>query len=308
MTYECDGLKVRPTALAAVIPALIVKVLTMLARLRRRLERMALKHRYNRLLVNGRDVLRINDLVDGGCAGEACGQLDSICFQNGTRIGIRDASSAAHTFREIFLEDHYSCGELKRQLHTARIVIDVGANIGQFAYYALRNGPNAQVTAFEADPLTAAVLARNMAALPETERTRVDVQPLALGSRNGTTRFFSSPVSGWSSVFDVLGARDGTRYDVPVRRLSELLHEQNMTRVDYLKVDVEGSEYDILLGDQVLLDRDIRALVVEADRHPRDERYEFEALLHALRQKYERVWMNEKGNSQYPLIYCLQQR
>jgi hypothetical protein len=70
-----------------------------------------------------------------------------------------------------------------------------------------------------------------------------------------------------------------------------------------LKVDVEGAEYDIVLGDEELLSFDIRCLVVEVDRHPRDKRYEFRSMVEKLRNRFGTV-IERKRDSNFPLLVC----
>ena len=64
----------------------------------------------------------------------------------------------------------------------------------------------------------------------------------------------------------VVGAQDAARVRVPCGRLSRCLCERGIRRVDFLKVDIEGAEYEMLIEDEPLWDTEIRALVVEVDR------------------------------------------
>ena len=99
-----------------------------------------------------------------------------------------------------------------------------------------------------------------------------------------------------------MGAKDGRCVTVPSRLLSHSLHELNITAIDFLKLDVEGAEYDILLGDDELWSSiSIRTLAVEMDRQPRDARYKFGDLCNLLRSRFRSV--TETG-SNYPLVVC----
>jgi hypothetical protein len=70
-----------------------------------------------------------------------------------------------------------------------------------------------------------------------------------------------------------------------------------------LKIDVEGAEYDIVLGDGGLLGLDIQCLAVEVDRFPRDERYEFPSMIAALQARFRTVAVR-KPRSSFPLLIC----
>jgi FkbM family methyltransferase len=73
----------------------------------------------------------------------------------------------------------------------------------------------------------------------------------AAGARTGTARFASRAdrhQTGWG------GFAETGDVEVPIRTLDEILAEHGVTSVDFLKVDVEGGEPDVLEGATRLLD------------------------------------------------------
>ena len=104
------------------------------------------------------------------------------------------------------------------------------------------------------------------------------------------------------SSIAVLGAKNARKVSVPAEPLSTKLRNRGISQIDFLKVDVEGAEYDILLGDSLLWDQKIRSLIVEADRAPRDARYSIKELVEFLNSKFRSVSV---GSGDYPLITCL---
>jgi FkbM family methyltransferase len=246
--------------------------------------------RYRSVLRNGSEVYEQNCLSNSG---ERRSIVSTLEFRRGPSFRVRDGHSAAHTFYEIFLEDHYP----RRLLRNAAVVVDVGANIGLFSYYSRLHASGARIFAFEADPATFALLSANVRGL------RVDCWQCAVASFDGEIEFFSSPVSGWSSLYPVMGAAEGQMVKVSTVLLSRFLKHADIGCIDFLKVDVEGAEYDILLGDAELLSLDIRCLVVEVDRVPRDKRYEFRALVQKLQGKFRTV-IERKQDSDFPLLIC----
>jgi FkbM family methyltransferase len=251
------------------------------------------KRRYNSILINGADVWTQNARTDDG---DTTNSITELAFRNGPRFSIRDALSAAHTFREIFLNGDYDVPHLSG----ASNVVDLGANIGLFSYFASLKAPNASIHSFEADPDTFVVLEKNLASVG---RGRFFPLNLAAGSESGTIDFYSSTVSGWSSRYPVLGAQEGRHIKVPSVRLSDYLREKEISVVDLLKVDVEGAEYDILLGDSNLWKLNIRSLVAELDKNPRtQERGTFAQMLDFLRSKFTSV--RELKGGEYPVYYC----
>lgn len=122
--------------------------------------------------------------------------IESLEFRGGPAFKVRDGVGAAHIFYEIFLLDQYP----KSLLCDAKVIVDVGANIGLFSYYARRHAPNARIFAYEADPDTFAVLDVNL------KDQSIEKFHRAVASKSGAIDFFSSPVSGWSSLY-----REGCR-------------------------------------------------------------------------------------------------
>jgi FkbM family methyltransferase len=159
------------------------------------------------------------------------------------------------------------------------LVLDVGANIGLFTYFARRAEPTVRVRAFEPMPHTLDALRRNLALHGLTED--VTVEECALGAEpEAAVPFVYYPKAPGNSTrypeqkelqIAVL-AREGpldhirahyTGVEVPVRveRLSTFLGDGE--RVALLKIDVEGAELDVLRGvdarhwpliDQVVLE------------------------------------------------------
>ncbi|MFI5316524.1 MAG: FkbM family methyltransferase [Myxococcota bacterium] len=139
-------------------------------------------------------------------------------------------------------------------------VVDVGANVGAFAVFAAQRtrGP---LLAIEPHPGNAAALRRNLDANGGT-RARVaecavadapGVLPLSLG-RSGTTHRLrmADPAPG-----------AGGSIDVRVATLPELLAENGLARVDFLKLDCEGAEGLILPSLSDALIRSIRCIALE---------------------------------------------
>lgn len=243
--------------------------------------------RYQAVLRNGAEVFRQKLLDD---AGNRESIIDELRFKNGPDFKIRDGAGAAHIFYEIFLRDQYP----KAMLEGAKTIIDVGANIGLFSYYSRLHAPNARIVAIEADPDTFAVLDLNLA------RQNIDRLHQAVASEDGAIDFYCSDISGWSSRYPVLGAATGSKVSVRAEPLSTTLAARSIDQIDFLKIDVEGAEYDILLGDKALWNLRIKNLVVEADRFPRDQRYSFDDLLSFMRASFGKVVV---GSGNYPLIY-----
>lgn len=136
-------------------------------------------------------------------------------------------------------------------------VIDVGANKGQFAAYAARRWPKAQIACFEPLPTPRA---RLRAILEWYARGRSRVYEAACGAAAGEATMHVATREDSSSLLPLaerqktmFGMDEAALLTVPVRRLDEQLDGSALTRPILLKIDVQGFEHEVLEGAANLL-------------------------------------------------------
>lgn len=138
------------------------------------------------------------------------------------------------------------------------LIIDVGANRGQFALAALKVLPNANVTCFE--PLNSA-----FAVLSSLFRgnDRVLIHKTAIGDLDSEIAINISNREDSSSLLSIGNLQTesfpgthslGTEV-VSVRRLSNLVSQEVLAKTTLLKIDVQGFELQVLQGAAELLDK-----------------------------------------------------
>jgi FkbM family methyltransferase len=158
------------------------------------------------------------------------------------------------------------------------IVLDVGANIGQYAAELRDSGFEGEIESFEPDP---ASFARLQA---EGKQARHSCHMIGIGDYAGELKFnltsdpacnsFRRPASnglGGENPFVV-----ASNVVVPVQRLDEI--ERGWAKPHrryYLKIDTQGFEREVLIGAEQLMDR-IDAIEIELSL---SELYEGQALL-----------------------------
>jgi FkbM family methyltransferase len=146
------------------------------------------------------------------------------------------------TERGALLNPDYNIEELRflRAHVTDRgVFVDVGANVGTYALALARDvGEAGKVIAIEPHPVTHARLAFNHAA---SGYTQVRLVQAACGAEDGEL-LIETDGDNLGASHIVPGDASGKAIRVPSRRLSRILEEASVARVDALKIDVEGYE------------------------------------------------------------------
>ncbi|HEY1387201.1 MAG TPA: FkbM family methyltransferase [Ktedonobacterales bacterium] len=147
------------------------------------------------------------------------------------RVRYLDAVSLLTTYRQIFVEGIYQV----EGLGATPKIIDCGGNVGLSVSAFKRRYPQARILTFEADPTLAATLAQNVKSLG---LANITVESKAVAGVNGDILFQPNGADGGH----VVAPDEARAIRVPGVRLSDLIDGP----VDLLKLDIEGSEYDVI--------------------------------------------------------------
>jgi amino acid adenylation domain-containing protein/FkbM family methyltransferase len=198
---------------------------------------------------------------------------------NGWAVYHQNRYETDYLYREIVERDSYLQHDI--WLADDACVLDVGANIGLFTLHAAARCPRGHVYAFEPLAPVCETLRRNVA----LHQAPATIFEIGLGAGEQTEEFTYYPrcsmMSGLrryadgappidvarqmllnvpsnetvaaatflAEADDVLTARFAPqRTTVSLRRLSDVIDEQAIARIDLLKIDVEGAELDVLAG------------------------------------------------------------
>lgn len=179
------------------------------------------------------------------------GALEAVefdCFDNWLSQWVCREILAGHTYPKLPMPDD------------VRVVLDVGANCGAASVYLAACYPDATVHAFEPAAAPYAYLERNAALAPNIVTHNIGLHrhdqqvPLYAGAIDSVT----------GSVFPRDAKNAAASETVTLRSITGWLDEHEISRVDVLKVDVEGCEVDVLegLGERL---RDVQVVYVEYD-------------------------------------------
>jgi FkbM family methyltransferase len=146
--------------------------------------------------------------------------------------------------------------------------LDIGAHVGVYALQIARwTAPAGRVVAFEPNPGTAAVLRRHLRinGLDDTVR----IEEVALGRAPGTSVLFGESGSGLSRLAERNpdGPPSAQAADVRVITVDGYCATHNL-RPDWMLIDVEGFEFDVLAGAAETIRARGPALSIVAEIHP----------------------------------------
>lgn len=203
--------------------------LPLLTRLRRIPRRCLNDLRIIRLLRNWQQVLLAE------AENSAMSRLD---FRNGVAIEAPATVSLAFLFHEIWINRTYTPPGY--EIGPGEIVIDVGANIGVFSLFAATAAPGVKVFSYEPFAESVAWLQKNLAA---SGIRNVTVCPQAIAGEPGQRTL---DVSSESWMSHSLSRAGGKGLTVECISLEGAFAANGLTHCDTLKLDCEGSEYEIL--------------------------------------------------------------
>jgi len=201
-------------------------------------------------------------------------------LRNGLRFSVRAGTTDLAVLNEaVFMNPYLGSGHI--ELREDSVVMDVGANMGDFAIQAAARCPLGRV--FAVEPMS------EYSSLLETNKklnrlSNIEIIRVALGDHEGEISL------------SVAGAESGAYFNGTTRReiarlttLPQLMQERGLDRLDLLKMDCEGSEWDILPAAHAVLPR-IRQICMEV--HP-SRGWTAEKLAEMLRSTGYEVWYNE---------------
>ncbi len=168
---------------------------------------------------------------------------------------------------------------VRRYLEPGMTVLDIGAHHGFYTLLAsTRVGREGRVHAFEPSPRERAALLRH---LRWNRRRNVSVNALALGKEANTAQLFvvDQNQTGCNSLRPPASDvhESCTPMAVDVVTLDSWFSGRDVRSVDFVKLDVEGGELDVLKGASAFLDRRPRPVFLVEVQDVRTENWGYPA-------------------------------
>lgn len=202
-----------------------------------------------RHLTNGH--LVIKDKVVGG---------ENILYQfrSGEVIECRTKSTDINEAIVVLSGIEYPEQHCKLKSKVNPIIVDIGANIGSFSIYAHRLNKELKpiIYAFEPHPDNANLIASNL------KRNNIEnyyIIQKAVAGANGVASF---DISGAFDSFK-LGTNSDQSVEVTTTKLSTFCSLNHIDKIDLLKIDIEGGEYDVIKHDLNFINQKVGVMFIE---------------------------------------------
>jgi FkbM family methyltransferase len=181
---------------------------------------------------------------------------------------------------------------LMRTLPIDAVVLDIGANVGEFSILAGKVAAKGRVVSFEPCPLIRPYLDLNVRL---NELANVTVRDEAVGETSERSTLTFSAQTTHSTLRTPSSSEWSV--DVDVVTVDEVIEDDPSIRPEFVKIDVEGRELAVLRGmDHLLRNSSQPVIVFEAEGHGGASEDEAVRLLQAADYTvFEFTWVPERG-------------
>ncbi len=174
-------------------------------------------------------------------------------YENGIAFNISTKKNSMS--KSLILQEHTESNEtkfLKKIIKPGQTVLDVGANFGWYSiHFSNWVGQSGKVFAFEPVPEIYEELTSN---IKLNFCQNITVFNCALGNQNESVLFNVSEFEGGSGASSE-NLKFGKKIKVSKHKLDDLMNDQNLDNIDFLKIDIEGGELNMLKGAEKLIEK-----------------------------------------------------
>jgi FkbM family methyltransferase len=178
--------------------------------------------------------------------------------KNGIKYNLDISDSVDHYVYFGFQDKIYSL--ISDKIKNAKVILDIGANIGYTALTINKINPGAKIYAFEPHPNTFRKANHNVQ-LNNSEN--IILYNIGLSNYNNTVRLYEVNPNNSGMNRILLNQNDYPYVEIEVKTLDDFLIDNKIDRIDILKIDVEGYEYNVLTGGSNAIKKYKPAMIIE---------------------------------------------
>jgi hypothetical protein len=203
-------------------------------------------------------------------------QISILKLRSGLELAYRPGTSDWNTILEILVAGEYDLSiQYIIQKKKPALVYDLGANIGIFSFIAWSSAPDVTVYSFEPAPPNQDIFNKNIK-LNMDSNVFVKLHNMAISGESSNVEWSYDDLKPASSSLYIEGP---IKYSVKIKSFEEIVNLASAT-IDLLKMDIEGSEYDILKKTPKEVWNKINAIALEIHDDPSGVQSREEFLTH----------------------------
>lgn len=188
-------------------------------------------------------------------------------LKNGMKFNIRTRTSDFSVINELLIRNVYSPILRKRSAADKMVGVDIGAHIGVFSVLAANNFKNARILSFEPVPQNFHLLQKNIELNGLVNR----VVPIhkAVSKEAGAVNIFkkANDTGGGSLYLNLKESCSTEKIPAEAITLSDIFDLYHLSTIDFLKLDCEGAEYEIICSTHERYLRRISEIILEYHSH-----------------------------------------
>ncbi len=196
--------------------------------------------------------------------------------------------------QNIYFLGEYEKAELKildKYLTNNSVFIDIGANFGLYSIYASRFiGINGQIISFEPFENNFNSLITN---IKINNLSNIKAEKIAIGETNGTTELYYDEQEKNLGMVSVKFLKNSIHEKVKKVSLDSYFKNNPVNKIDLIKIDIEGYEYNALLGMRDLLKKFHPILIIEILENCKNEE---NIITYLERLDYKRNYIDDNGD------------
>jgi len=189
-------------------------------------------------------------------------------FRDGLNVVCRAGTWDWDVVHELLFAGSYGRAlECLKTLSGEPVVLDLGGNIGLFSLLAAAARPSAHIHAYEPGPPNLRIFQMNLLANPALA-SRIHLHQAAVGGHARDTEWsFDEENPGASGLFGPASGAAHPKFRVTVQSFADVLAALRAP-VDLAKIDIEGSEFELLAETPPESWRQVRNISLELHEDP----------------------------------------
>ncbi|MEZ4799085.1 MAG: FkbM family methyltransferase [Flavobacteriales bacterium] len=168
-------------------------------------------------------------------------EFEKVCKSNFLELDYVSNRAGLGIFYDIFQKREYSD---YFPFYEDCTIVDIGGHFGYFSLFALKNsGVDSKIYVFEPDPENFKVLSENI------KNSKIISSNKGVSSFVGATTLYLGNSTNHSIISDYALNNPETKIiTIQTVSLAYFMQQNGLSQIDFLKMDCEGAEYDIILN------------------------------------------------------------